>query len=55
MNQEELTSLKNWFAGYCASFSMPVQEDQRHIDIKRDHTREVLDIIPITLTIAFDL
>jgi len=41
MNQEELTSLKNWFAGYCASFSMPVQEDQRHIDIKRDHTAEV--------------
>lgn len=41
MNQEELTSLKNWFAGYCASFSTPVREDQRNIDIKQDHTREV--------------
>jgi putative nucleotidyltransferase with HDIG domain len=41
MNQEELTSLKDWFAGYCAFFSTPVAEDQRNITIKQDHTREV--------------
>ena len=41
MNQKELTSLKDWFAGYCASFSTPVAEDQRNITIKQDHTHEV--------------
>ena len=41
MNQEELTSLKDWFAGYCASFSTPAAEDQRNITIKQDHTHEV--------------
>ncbi len=52
MNQEELTSLKNWFGDYCASFSTPLQEDQRNIDVKRDHTREVC---LNTLRIARDL
>src|SRR5512144_591050 len=41
MNQTELTSLKNWFAGHCASFSTPVREDQRNIAIKQHHTHEV--------------
>jgi hypothetical protein len=48
MNLEELTSLKNWFTGYCASFSTPVQEDQRNISVKRDHTHQVcLNILRI--------
>lgn len=41
MNQKDLTALKNWFAGYSASFSTPADEDQRNIAIKRDHTHEV--------------
>lgn len=41
MNQEELISLKNWFADYCSSFFTPVQEDQRNITIKQDHTLQV--------------
>jgi putative nucleotidyltransferase with HDIG domain len=41
MNQENLTALKDWFAGYTASFSTRDVEDQRNIAIKRDHTYEV--------------
>jgi len=41
MNQDELIIFKNWFAGYCASFSTPVREDQRNISIKQDHTQQV--------------
>jgi hypothetical protein len=41
MDQNELISLKGWFAGYCASFSLPTEVDQRNIDIKRKHTHEV--------------
>jgi hypothetical protein len=41
MNQEELTSLKNWFDRYVASFATPVEEDQRALTIKQEHTREV--------------
>ena len=41
MTQEDITLLKDWFAGYCASFSTPAAEDQRNITIKRDHTHEV--------------
>ncbi|MDA8422305.1 MAG: HD domain-containing protein [Nitrospiraceae bacterium] len=41
MDQKDLTTLKNWFAGYCLSFSMPGQEDQRNITIKKDHTYHV--------------
>ncbi len=41
MNQADLTSLKNWFAGYSASFATPIPEDQRNIAIKQDHTYEV--------------
>jgi hypothetical protein len=41
MNPEELTSLKTWFAGYCASFSTPVQEDQQNLAVKQDHTHQV--------------
>lgn len=43
MNQDDLTTLKNWFDAYCASFSTPVPEDQLNITIKRDHTREVCE------------
>ncbi|HUI46502.1 MAG TPA: HD domain-containing protein [Nitrospirota bacterium] len=41
MKQEELISLKKWFAGYCASFSTPVREDQQNITVKQLHTHEV--------------
>src|SRR5512147_794249 len=41
MNQEDLIALKDWFAGYAASFSTPAVEEQRNIAIKRDHTYEV--------------
>jgi len=41
MDRNELTSLKQWFAEYCASFSTPVREDQKNFVVKRDHTREV--------------
>jgi HD domain-containing protein len=41
MDQNELTSLKRWFAEYCASFFTTVVEDQRNLVVKQDHTREV--------------
>ncbi len=41
MNQEELASLKKWFADYCASFTTVVQEDQKNITVKQRHTEEV--------------
>src|SRR5512144_372460 len=41
MNHENLIVLKDWFAGYTASFSTPAAEEQRNIAIKRDHTYEV--------------
>ncbi len=41
MNLQELTSLKTWFAGYCASFSTPVKEDQLNFAVKQDHTHQV--------------
>jgi hypothetical protein len=41
MDQNELVLLKGWFAGYCASFSLPTEAEQRNIDIKRKHTHEV--------------
>ncbi len=41
MDQNELIVLKNWFADYCASFSLPTEEDQRNIAIKQEHTHQV--------------
>jgi len=41
MNQNELILLKDWFADYCASFSLPTEVDQRNIAVKREHTYEV--------------
>ncbi len=41
MDDKELVSFKKWFAEYCASFTTPVQEDQRNISVKQDHTHEV--------------
>jgi putative nucleotidyltransferase with HDIG domain len=41
MNQEELTLLKKWFTGYCASFSTVVREDRQNITVKQHHTEEV--------------
>ncbi len=41
MNDQDLVSFKKWFAGYCASFATPVQEDQRNFSVKQDHTHQV--------------
>ena len=55
MDQNELISLKGWFADYCASFSLPTEADQRNIAIKRDHTREVcLNAIRIAEDLGLD-
>ncbi len=41
MDDKELVAFKKWFANYCASFTTPVQEDQRNISVKQNHTHQV--------------
>ena len=41
MNADALQSLKTWFQNYVHSCSLSVQEDQRNIAIKREHTHQV--------------
>ena len=41
MNADALQSLKNWFQNYVHSCSLSVQEGQRNIDIKQEHTHQV--------------
>lgn len=41
MEHNELAAFKQWFAGYCASFSTPIPEDQRNFTIKQEHTHQV--------------
>ncbi len=41
MNQKDLAELKDWFADYCVHFSTHVEEDQRNIAVKKDHTYHV--------------
>jgi len=41
MNAEALQSLKTWFQNYVHSCSLSVQEDQRNITIKQEHTHQV--------------
>jgi putative nucleotidyltransferase with HDIG domain len=41
MNSEALQSLQNWFSAYCGAFSLPADEDQKNIELKRLHTHEV--------------
>lgn len=43
MDQNELSHLKTWFSDYCASFSMPNQEDQRNLTLKQVHTGRVCE------------
>jgi putative nucleotidyltransferase with HDIG domain len=43
MKQEDLLALKNWFTGYCDSFSAPIREDQQNIMVKRLHTQAVCE------------
>ena len=45
MEPNELRRLKNWFSGYCASFSMSDEEDQRNLTLKEEHTRKVCENI----------
>jgi putative nucleotidyltransferase with HDIG domain len=41
MNAGALQSLKTWFQNYVHSCSLSVQEDQRNIAIKQEHTHQV--------------
>lgn len=41
MNPNELILLKDWFADYCALFSLPTEADQLNISIKQEHTHQV--------------
>jgi HD domain len=41
MNMPELQRLKDWFSRYCSSFSTSVEEDQRNIVLKEEHTHKV--------------
>jgi hypothetical protein len=41
MNRKDLISLRDWFADYCVHFSTHVEEDQRNIAVKREHTYHV--------------
>jgi hypothetical protein len=41
MDHNELILLKDWFADYCASFSLPTEVDQRNIIVKQEHTHQV--------------
>jgi hypothetical protein len=55
MDLRELVLLKEWFANYCASFSLPLDADQRNIAIKRDHTHQVcLNAVRIAEDLGFD-
>jgi HD domain len=55
MDQNELILLKDWFADYCASFSLPTEVDQRNIAVKRDHTHQVcLNAVRIAQDLGLD-
>ena len=55
MNQENLIALKDWFAGYAASFSTPAAEEQRNIAIKQEHTHQVcLNAVRIAEDLGLD-
>ena len=41
MNTDALQSLKSWFLERCSFLPLSIQEDQRNIVIKQDHTRQV--------------
>jgi len=55
MDQNELILLKDWFADYCASFSLPTEVDQRNITVKQEHTHQVcLNAIRIAEDLGLD-
>jgi hypothetical protein len=55
MDRKEITRLKQWFSDYCASFSMPAQEDQRNLTLKEVHTGKVCDnILEIVRDLGLD-
>lgn len=43
VTREEFQLLRNWFNGYCASFSSPKEEDRRNFALKEAHTYRVCD------------
>jgi hypothetical protein len=55
MDQNELILLKDWFADYCALFSLPTEVDQRNITVKQEHTRQVcLNAVRIAEDLGLD-
>jgi putative nucleotidyltransferase with HDIG domain len=55
LNKVVLRSLKSWFRDYSLSFSTLLAEDQRNIDIKREHTRLVcLNALRIAEELSLD-
>ncbi len=55
MDQNELILMKDWFARYCSSFSLPADVDQRNIAIKREHTHQVcLNAVRIAAELGLD-
>jgi len=43
VTREELQLLRNWFVGYCGSFSAPNEDDQRNFELKEAHTYRVCE------------
>jgi len=55
MNADALQTLKTWFRNYVNSFSMSVQEDQRNIAVKEEHTHQVcLNAVRIAEDLGLD-
>ena len=55
MNADALQSLKTWFRNYVHSCSLSVQEDQRNIAIKQEHTHQVcLNAVRIAEDLGLD-
>jgi putative nucleotidyltransferase with HDIG domain len=55
MNADALQSLKIWFQNYVHSCSLSVQEDQRNITIKQEHTLQVcLNAVRIAEDLGLD-
>lgn len=55
MRPEDLRFMKEWFERYTKSFHSENEEDQRNIDLKIEHTRNVcLNIVEIAESIPLD-
>ena len=45
MTRDDLNFFKEWFSGYCRTFSSGELEDQKNIDLKKRHTLKVCENI----------